>query len=202
TARPPSDAGARLDHTRPGAPAAPPPLALLAASDPRNYDVRGGLPATTTDDYDLNGDLIQTVAADDTDGSPANNSQLPSGTSTGGNSATTLVDTNQSWMTGQWAGRTVLIITGTGAGQLRTIVSSAAHQPTVPTPWTTIPDATSVYAFQGDRTRYVYDGFNRLTSVVDAVGNQTVYQYDPAGDVVRTLHFGPVGGPSPTTDGP
>ncbi len=181
---------------------APPPLALLAASDPRNYDVRGGLPATTTDDYDPNGNLIQTVAADDTDGSLANNSQLPSGTSTGGNGATSLIDTSQTWMPGQWADRTVLIIAGTGAGQLRTIVSSAAHQLTVSTPWATIPDATSVYAFQGDRTRYVYDGFDRLTSVIDAVGNQTVYQYDPAGHVVRTLHFGPVGGPSPTADGP
>ena len=83
---------------------APPPLALLAASDPHNYDVRGGLPATTTDDYDPNGNLIQSVAADDTDGSLANNSQLPSGTSTGGNTATTLVDTHQDWMPNQWAG--------------------------------------------------------------------------------------------------
>ena len=67
---------------------APPPLALLAAADPRNYDVRGGLASTTTFDYDFNGNLIQTVAADDTDGSLANNSQLPSGTSTGSNTAT------------------------------------------------------------------------------------------------------------------
>ena len=49
---------------------------------------------------------------------------------------------------------------------------------------------------------YAYDGFDRLTSVIDAVGNQTVYQYDPDGNVVRTLHFGPMGGPSPTSDGP
>jgi YD repeat-containing protein len=54
----------------------------------------------------------------------------------------------------------------------------------------------------GDRTRYVYDRFDRLTSIIDAVGNQTVYQYDPAGNVVRMLHFGPVGGPSPVSDGP
>ncbi len=54
----------------------------------------------------------------------------------------------------------------------------------------------------GDRTRYVYDGFDRRTSLVDAVGNQTVWQYDPAGNVVRESHFGPTGGPSPTSDGP
>ena len=54
----------------------------------------------------------------------------------------------------------------------------------------------------GDRTRFIYDGHDRQTSTVDSVGNQTVHQYDPAGNVVRTLQFGPVGGPSPTADGP
>lgn len=54
----------------------------------------------------------------------------------------------------------------------------------------------------GERTRYIYDGFDRQTSVVDAVRNQTVYQYDAAGDMVRRLSFGPVGGASPTSDGP
>ncbi|MHC4715706.1 MAG: DUF6531 domain-containing protein, partial [Planctomycetota bacterium] len=54
----------------------------------------------------------------------------------------------------------------------------------------------------GDRTRYVYDGFDRLTSVVDSVGNQSVYQYDAAGNYVRASRFGPVGGTSPLDDGP
>ncbi len=54
----------------------------------------------------------------------------------------------------------------------------------------------------GDRTRFLYDGFDRPTSVVDSVGNQTVSQYDPAGKVVRTSSFGQTGGPSPTSDGP
>lgn len=54
----------------------------------------------------------------------------------------------------------------------------------------------------GDRTRYVYDGFDRQTSVIDAVGNQTVFQYDPTGNIVRTTRFGPVGGASPISDGP
>ena len=54
----------------------------------------------------------------------------------------------------------------------------------------------------GDRTRYIYDGFDRRTSMVDSVGNQTVWQYDPAGNVVRESCFGPTGGPSPASDGP
>jgi RHS repeat-associated protein len=54
----------------------------------------------------------------------------------------------------------------------------------------------------GDRTRYLYDGFDRRTSVVDSVGNQTVSQHDPASNVVRVSRFGPTGGSSPTADGP
>jgi RHS repeat-associated protein len=181
---------------------APPPLAQLAPTDPTNYDVRGGLPSTTTYDYDLNRNLIQTVTADDTDSSPANNGKQPSGTSTGGNTATTLNDTNQAWMPGQWQGRSVLIVSGTGVGQLRIIASNTATQLTLTTPWTITPDSTSVYAFQGDRTRMVYDGFDRAVSTIDSVGNQTVTQYDPVGNVVRMSHFGPTGGASPTSDGP
>ena len=111
----------------------PPPRALLAAGDPTDYKVRGGLPATTTDNYDPNGNLVETVAAADEDLSAANNSKTAGG---------------------------------------------------------------------GDRTRYVYDGFDRRTAVVDSVGDETVTQYDPAGNVVRTAEFGPGGGPSPTSDGP
>ena len=64
------------------------------------------------------------------------------------------------------------------------------------------PANNSTIAGEGDRTRYLYDGFDRQTSVVDSVGTQTVAQYDPAGNVVRVSRFGPVGGASPTTDGP
>ena len=53
----------------------------------------------------------------------------------------------------------------------------------------------------GDRTRFLYDGFDRLTSAVDSVGNQSVVQYDPASNVVRAAAFGPVGGASPKDDG-
>ena len=60
-------------------------------------------------------------------------------------------------MPNQWAGRTVLIVSGTGP-VIRTIASNMADQLTVTKAWATIPDTTSVYAFQGDRTRYVYEG--------------------------------------------
>jgi RHS repeat-associated protein len=181
-----------------------PPKALLGPTDPTTYDVRGGLPATMTYNYDVNANLVETVTADDTDGSQANNSKLPSGTSTGSNTATTLNDANQQWMPNQWEGRTVLIVSGTGAGQTAVVASNTATQLTLTpaTAWATVPDNTSVYAFQGDRTRYVYDGFDRRAAAIDSVGNETVTQYDPDGNAVRTATFGPTGGPSPTSDGP
>jgi RHS repeat-associated protein len=111
-----------------------PPLALLAAGDPIDYDVRGGLACQCmTLYYDANRNLIESVDGADTDGSSQNNSDL------GG---------------------------------------------------------------PGDRTRFVYDGFDRQTSVVDSLGNQSLTQFDPAGNGVRALQFGAVGGPSPTGDGP
>jgi RHS repeat-associated protein len=96
----------------------PPSVALLGASDPTQYDVRGGQPSTTSYKYDLNGNQTETL-------------------------------------------------------------DGLRH-----------------------RNRAIYDGFDRRMSVVDGVGNQMVTQYDPIGNVVRVSRFGPVGGPSPTSDGP
>lgn len=90
---------------------------------------RGGTPATYTFNYDQNGNLIESVDAADTDGSPANNSSI---------------------------------------------------------------------AGFGDVTRSYYDGFDRPVRRVDAVGNQNLYNYDPAGSRVLSTRRGPVGGASPT----
>jgi uncharacterized protein (DUF1800 family) len=62
-----------------------------------------------------------------------------SGTSTGGNTTTTLNDTNQNWVTNQWAGLTVSITGGGLANQSRTILSNTATQLTVTTAWTGTP---------------------------------------------------------------
>ncbi len=71
-----------------------------------------------------------------------------SGTSSGGNTSTTLNDTTKSWTANQWVGATVWIVAGTGAGQSRTVSANTATQLTVGTASTT-PDATSVYAVGG-----------------------------------------------------
>lgn len=107
-----------------------PEKALLTREDPFRFDVRGGIPSTSTYIYDRNRNLINLCDAEDTDGSAENNCE----------------------------------ITGT------------------------------------DRTTFLYDGFDRLVSTIDAVGNQSVTQYDPASNVIRTLVFGPIGGESPDTD--
>ncbi|MEX0682329.1 MAG: DUF6531 domain-containing protein [Dehalococcoidia bacterium] len=52
-----------------------------------------------------------------------------------------------------------------------------------------------------EETRYLYDGFDRLVSEVDAAGNQTFRQYDPAGDLVSSRAYGPIGGMTPTSNG-
>jgi YD repeat-containing protein len=53
---------------------------------------------------------------------------------------------------------------------------------------------------QPEVTTYLYDGFNRRVSTIDAVGNQSVTNFDPVGNRVRESRFGPVGGPSPTNN--
>jgi RHS repeat-associated protein len=181
---------------------APPLQALLGGTDPTNYDVRGGLPATTVSFYDGNRNLVESVAADDAHGSFANDSKHPTGQSTGNNAGNSLVDTNRNWIRNQWAGRQVKIVSGTGANQVATITGNTSDTLTVAALWQTVPDTSSVYVILGDRSRALYDGYDRAVSAVDAVGNQSVTQYDPAGNVVRVGQFGPVGGASPTADGP
>jgi RHS repeat-associated protein len=49
-------------------------------------------------------------------------------------------------------------------------------------------------------TSYLYDGFDRPVSIIDAVGNRQFMQYDAANNIVRVSKFGPVGGPSPANN--
>lgn len=47
-------------------------------------------------------------------------------------------------------------------------------------------------------TENTYDGFDRLISTKDAVGNISVSDYDPVGNIVATRQFGPARNSSPT----
>jgi hypothetical protein len=110
------------------------------------------------------------------------------GTSTGSNTATTLNDTSgldlsdignpsptmdprKPWATNEWAGWSVKILSGTGAGQVRTVTSNTSTQLTISSPWSTIPDTTSTYEI----------GFSVPTGIAPGPGN-TVYVADEPGN--------------------
>ena len=79
------------------------------------------------------------------------------GTATAG-AASTLTNSAKNWAVNQWANYQVRITDGTGAGQIRTIASNTATALTVGAAWTTAPDATSVYAIEGNDDFVYYMG--------------------------------------------
>jgi hypothetical protein len=64
--------------------------------------------------------------------------------------STSLVDSSKTWSTNRWSNMMVSIVSGTGAGQNRSIVSNTSTALTVTPAWNTNPDTTSVYKIQGD----------------------------------------------------
>ena len=53
------------------------------------------------------------------------------------------------------------------------------------------PDNNSTLGGAGDRTRYVYDGFDRLTRTTDAEGNEHDRAYDMASNLRERSLSGP-----------
>jgi len=84
------------------------------------------------------------------------------GTATAG-AATTLTNSAKSWTVNQWTNYQVRIVSGTGAGQIRTIASNTATALTVSAAWTTNPDATSAYSIEGNDDFIYYMGSNAVT---------------------------------------
>ena len=80
--------------------------------------------------------------------------------------ASTLTDTSKNWSL-SWANYAVRITGGTGAGQVRTILSSTTNQLTVAIAWATAPDSSSTYVIEANED-HIY-----------LVGNasSTVYRY-------------------------
>jgi hypothetical protein len=84
------------------------------------------------------------------------------GTATAG-AASTLTNSGKAWVTNQWANYQLRIVSGTGAGQIRTIASNTGTVITVGTAWTTQPDATSVYSIEGNDDFIYWMGNSQLT---------------------------------------
>ena len=81
-------------------------------------------------------------------GTPAKETVVELGTASAG-AASTLTDSTRSWEVNGFARRMVAIISGTGAGQYRYIVSNTATILTVDAAWGTTPDTTSEYEISG-----------------------------------------------------
>ena len=77
--------------------------------------------------------------------------------------STTLTNSAKTWTVNQWTNYQVRITSGTGVGQVRTIASNTATVLTVSTAWTTTPDATSVYAIEGNEDFLYLLGNNAVT---------------------------------------
>lgn len=84
------------------------------------------------------------------------------GTATAGG-ASTLTNSAKTWTVNQWTNSQVRIVSGTGAGQIRTIASNTATVLTTSAAWTTPPDATSVYSIEGNDDFLYYMGSNAVT---------------------------------------
>ena len=147
----------------------------LASGSFRKYDyatntwttlVNTGLPATIATD----GKLIATPSWVDQD-----YIALASGTATSA-TATTLVNSAKTWTASQWVNSQVRIVSGTGAGQIRSITANDATSITVAT-WTTTPDATSAYQISGNDNFLYYMGN----------GAVTMYRYDIGANTWSTL---------------
>ena len=88
--------------------------------------------------------------------------QFATGTATAGG-ATTLTNTGKAWATNQWTNYQLRIVSGTGAGQIRTVASNTGSVLTVGAAWTTNPDSSSVYSLEGNDDFLYYMGNNAVT---------------------------------------
>lgn len=67
------------------------------------------------------------------------------GISSGSNTSNTLNDVVKLWTNNEWQGMDVAIASGTGTGQVRSIISNTSDQLIVSPAWSNNPDDTSVY---------------------------------------------------------
>jgi len=103
------------------------------------------------------------------------------GTATGTQTTSTLQDTNAKWSPNQWAGYSVRIYSGTGAQQIRSILSNTVDTLTIDAisgssaTWTTIPNSTSRYFIDGYDAGIASSG--TTTTLVDSSKNWTINRW-------------------------
>ena len=95
---------------------------------------------------------------------------IDSGDVTSSPTTTTLSDTTKSWSTNAHADKAVIITAGTGAGQIRKIVSNTDNQLTISSAWIILPDNTSEYIICDEAWRYFYLGSAVYSAAFKEVG--------------------------------
>jgi hypothetical protein len=105
--------------------------------------------------------------------------QFATGTATAGG-ASTLTNSAKAWTVNQWTNSQVRIVSGTGAGQIRTIASNTATVLTTSAAWTTQPDATSVYSIEGNDDFLYYMGSNNVAIIRYSITSNTWTTLTPA----------------------
>lgn len=99
-----------------------------------------------------------------------------SGTATAG-TASSITNGTKTWATNQWTNFQIRLVTGAGAGQIRTIASNTGTSITVSSNWTTNPDSTSQYVIEGNDDYLYLLGNNAVT----------MYRYSISGNSWTTL---------------
>lgn len=122
-----------------------------------NYSCNGGI-CETSDSCADNNDCLAADAAkcdiglcvacdDDFQCGKFNLGNISSGllgnVSSGGTD--TLTDSSKSWLANEWTGGAIKIVSGTGVGQIKSIISNNASEITVNSSWTVDPDSSSEY---------------------------------------------------------
>lgn len=136
--------------------------------------------------WGTDGACVVTAGLESTSAVGGYNGAIASGTATAG-AAATLTNSGKAWATNQWANYQVRIVSGTGAGQIRTINSNTGTVLTVSANWATNPDATSVYVIEGNDDwiwvvgnnavtmfRYAISGIAGLSANAQATGDTWV----------------------------
>jgi len=134
-----------------------------------------GLPAWGTD-----AQLISTIDSA---------KEFATGTATAG-AASTLTNSAKSWGTNMWANYQIRIKSGTGVGQIRTIASNTGTVITVSSAWAINPDATSVYAIEGNGDYFYLLGNNAVTLYRYTVSTNTWATLTPTAARVAAMGAG------------
>jgi hypothetical protein len=167
---------------------------------PKWFLVNAGTAAATTfKSYDFATNTFQSLAQNPANGSsdgklvatPSFMDQdfvaFASGTATSGTS-TTLQNSAKTWTTSQWVNSQVMITSGTGAGQIRTITANDATSLTVAT-WTINPSTDSQYKITGNDDYIYWLGNNAVTLYRYVISTNTWSTITPS-PTARAASFG------------